>query len=97
AARGLMSVPEDEQRLRSIVDATWIISENWLNYIEFHDGKLTPESILAGYHQILEILRPYLCADIQQITRESYLTIQQMTPYPQRLSQPAQYPISVTS
>jgi AcrR family transcriptional regulator len=82
SAGGLMSIPEDAQRLRSIVDATWIISENWLNYIEFHDGKLTAESILAGYYQILEVLRPYLCADPQQITRESYLTIQQMTPYP---------------
>jgi AcrR family transcriptional regulator len=82
SARGLMSIPEDGQRLRSIVDVTWIISENWLNYIEFQDGKVAVEAILAGYSQILEVLRPYLCADPQQITRESYLTIQQFAPHP---------------
>jgi len=82
AARGLMSIPEDAKRLHSIVDATWIISENWLNYIEFHDRELTVEAIIEGYYEILEVLRPYLCADPQQITRESYLTIQQMAPQP---------------
>jgi AcrR family transcriptional regulator len=82
AARQLMSIPEDAQRLRSIVDATWIISENWLNYIEFHDGKLTVESILEGYYRILEVLRPYLLSDPKQITSETYLTLQQLTPTP---------------
>ncbi|MEJ1964705.1 MAG: TetR/AcrR family transcriptional regulator [Gammaproteobacteria bacterium] len=76
AARGLMSVPEDSKRLRSIVDVTWILSENWLNYVEFHDRPLTVESILEGYYEILEVLRPYLNADPHEITRESYLTIQ---------------------
>jgi AcrR family transcriptional regulator len=80
AARQLMSIPEDAQRLRSIVDATWIISENWLNYIEFHDGTLSVESILEGYYRILEVLRPYLLSDPKQITRESYLTLQQLEP-----------------
>jgi AcrR family transcriptional regulator len=88
AARGLMSIPEDQRRLRSIVDVTWIISENWLNYIELHDRKLTVEAILAGYYEILEVLRPYLCSDPQQITRESYLTIQQMAPQPPTSHQP---------
>jgi AcrR family transcriptional regulator len=86
SARNLMSIPEDAQRLRSIVDATWIISENWLNYIEFHDRKVTAESILAGYYQILEVLRPYLCADPREITRESYPTIQQMAPVAARVT-----------
>jgi AcrR family transcriptional regulator len=82
SARSLMSIPEDPQRLRSIVDTTWIISETWLNYIEYDDRKVTAESILAGYNQILEVLRPYLCGDLREITRESYATIQQLTPLP---------------
>lgn len=101
SARGLMSIPEDAQRLRSIVDATWIISENWLNYIEFDDRKVTPESILAGYYQILEVLRPYLCGDPREITRESYLTIQQMTPNSAAAhaltGQATQHPVTVAS
>lgn len=80
--RGLMRIPEDAQRLRSIVDVTWIVSENWLNYLEYHDRAVTPEAILAGYYEILEVLRPYLCADPQQITQESYLTIERLASQP---------------
>jgi AcrR family transcriptional regulator len=80
AARGLMTLPGDARQLRSIVDVTWIISENWLNYVEYDDGKPTVDAILAGYYEILEVLRPWLSADPVQITRESYLTIQALAP-----------------
>jgi AcrR family transcriptional regulator len=80
AAHGLLCLPEDERRLRSIVDVTWIISENWLNHIESQGKQLTLESILAGYYEILEVLRPYLNGDPQDITRESYLTVRQLAP-----------------
>lgn len=74
--RGLMRIPADARRVRSIVDVTWIVSENWLNYLDYHDRELTVEAILAGYYEILEVLRPYLCADPQQITQASYMTIE---------------------
>ena len=80
AAHGHLSIPEDDGRLRSIVDITWIISENWLNHIESQGKKLTVESILAGYYEILEVLRPYLTGDPRDITRESYLTVRQLAP-----------------
>ena len=80
AARGLMTIPADARQLRSIVDVTWIISENWLNYVEYDDGEPTVDAILAGYYEILEVLRPWLSADPVQITRESYLTIQALAP-----------------
>jgi AcrR family transcriptional regulator len=76
---GLMRLPEDAQRLRSIIDITWIVSENWLNYLDYHDREVTTEAILAGYDEMLEVLRPYLCADPQQITQESYLAIERLT------------------
>ena len=78
AHQGLMRLPEDTRRLRSIVDITWIISENWLNYLEFHDRELTAEAVAAGYDEILEVLRPYLCADPQQITSDAHLTIERL-------------------
>lgn len=78
AEHGLMRIPDDEHRLRSIVDATWILSDNWINYLEFHDREVTIEAILEGYYEVLEVLRPYLCADPQQITQESYRTIERM-------------------
>jgi AcrR family transcriptional regulator len=80
AARGLMTIPEDARRLRSIVDVTWILSENWLNYVECDEGKPTVDAILTGYYEILEVLRPWLSADPVQITRESFLTIQALAP-----------------
>ena len=77
-ARGLMRFPPDPRRLRSIVDVTWIVNENWLNYMDYHDRQVTVEAMLEGYAEILEVLRPYLCADPQQITQESYLTIERL-------------------
>jgi AcrR family transcriptional regulator len=82
ATQGLMRLPADDRRLRSIIDVTWIISENWLNYLEYHDRELTAEAVIAGYNEILEVLRPYLCADPQQITQESYRTIERLTARP---------------
>src|SRR5450432_3075338 len=31
-ARGLMRFPSDPRRMRAIIDVTWIVNENWLNY-----------------------------------------------------------------
>ena len=77
-SRGLMRFPPDPRRLRAIIDVTWIVNENWLNYMDYHDREVTVEAMLEGYSEILEVLRPYLCADLQQITRESYLTIERL-------------------
>ena len=77
--RGLMRLPAEPRRLRSIVDITWIISENWLNYVEYHDRELTLEAVAAGYDEILEVLRPYLVADLQRVTSESYSTLERLT------------------
>jgi len=77
-AAGFMRFPPDPKRLRSIIDVTWIINENWLNYMDYHDREVTVEAMLEGYGETLEILRPYLCTDLQQITRESYHTIERL-------------------
>jgi AcrR family transcriptional regulator len=82
ADRNLLRLPPDARRLRSIVDVTWIISENWLNYAEYHDREVTAETVLDGYYEILEVLRPYLCADPRQITRQSHDTIERLTALP---------------
>jgi AcrR family transcriptional regulator len=77
-SRGLMRFPPDPRRLRSIIDVTWIVNENWLNYMDYHAREVTVEAMLEGYTEILEVLRPYLCADPQQITQESYHTIERL-------------------
>ena len=80
AGRGLMRLPHDARRLRAIVEVTWIMSENWVNYIEYQDREMDAATILEGYAAILEVLRPYLCADPQQITAESSCTIERLAP-----------------
>jgi AcrR family transcriptional regulator len=82
AARGLMRLPQDAGRLRSILEVTWILSENWVNYIEHQDREMGAATIFEGYAAILEVLRPYLCADPQQITAESCCTIERLVPRP---------------
>jgi AcrR family transcriptional regulator len=77
-ARGLMKLPQDPRRLRAIIDVTWIVNENWLNYMDYHDREVTVETMLEGYGETLEVLRPYLCADPQQITQESYQLIERL-------------------
>ena len=75
---GLMKFPSDRRRLRAIIDVTWIVNENWLNYMDYHDREVTVEAMLEGYAEILEVLRPYLCSDPQQITQESFHTIERL-------------------
>jgi AcrR family transcriptional regulator len=77
-AAGLMRFPPDPKRLRSIIDITWIVNENWLNYMDYHDREVTVEVMLEGYAETLEVLRPYLCADPAQLTQESYHTIERL-------------------
>jgi AcrR family transcriptional regulator len=77
-SHGLMRFPADRRRLRAIIDVTWIVNENWLNYMDYHDRDITVDAMLEGYSEILEVLRPYLCADLQQITQESYHTIERL-------------------
>jgi len=80
ARRGLMSLPSDPRRLRSIVEVTWILSENWVNYTEYQDRDITVSTIQEGYHGILEVLRPCLRVDPQRITEESSGTIARLVP-----------------
>ncbi len=82
AHRGLMRLPSDPRRLRSIIEVTWILSENWVNYTECQERELCAETIQEGYHGILEVLRPCLCDDPQRITQQSSCAIEQMMPQP---------------
>jgi AcrR family transcriptional regulator len=91
-AGGHMRFPPDPKRLRSIIDVTWIVNENWLNYMDYHDREVTVEAMLEGYAETLEVLRPYLCADLQQLTQESYHTIERLAA---RAAADAEAPVAV--
>jgi AcrR family transcriptional regulator len=84
--RGLMRLPRDARRLRSIVEVTWILSENWVNYVEYQDREMSAAAIQEGYADILEVLRPYLSADPQQLTAESCCAIARLVVPQQQLA-----------
>ena len=51
--------------------STWIISDHWRNSQEFAGQTLDENSVLDGYHLILDILRPYFVGDQDSIVEES--------------------------
>ena len=69
---------KDDTSLNYLVVSTWIISDNWLNYIEFRNIEQSLEKILGGYELILEIMRPYFSAPWDDVHRESLETIRKM-------------------
>lgn len=72
---GELGLNHDRNLISSMVHSTWIISDNWLNSQEFLGRQLDEQSVLAGYHLILDILRPYFIGDQDQIMVESRAAI----------------------
>lgn len=72
---GALRLGGDRDLIRSLVHSTWIISDNWLNSQEFAGRTLDEVSVLAGYHLILDILRPYFVGDQEDIVQESRAAI----------------------
>jgi len=75
---GLMRFPPDPKRLRSIIDVTWIVNENWLNYMDYHDREVTVEVMLEVSNDVGTEDFEGLGVSLQQITRESYHTIERL-------------------
>ncbi len=66
---------KNESMIQSLIVSTWIISDNWLNYIEFKKIEPTQEKILDGYETLLEILRPYFVEPWEEVRAESLAAI----------------------
>lgn len=72
---GALRMNGDRELISSLVHSTWIISDNWLNSQELLGGHLDDQAVLAGYHLILDILRPYFVGDQSRIVDESRTAI----------------------
>ncbi len=72
---GELQLRGDRHLIRSLVNSTWIISDNWLNSLEFAGQTLDEDSVLNGYHLIQDILRPYFVGDQDSIVAESRAAI----------------------
>ncbi len=76
--RGVMDFGPDSDKLRPVVVATWIISDNWPNFVEFSGEEFDADAICRGYDMILHMLSPYITIDFRDVTRSSHETIHAM-------------------
>ena len=78
AEQGVMDFGPDPALIRPVVIATWIISDNWPNFVEFEGRPFDAGAICRGYDLILHILSPYITVDFRDVTRTSHATIHAM-------------------
>lgn len=68
----------DPSTIRSLVIATWIISDNWPNFVEFQGEDFDAKAICQGYDMILHVLGPQITVDLGAVTKTSHQTIHEM-------------------
>ena len=56
----VLSKPKDAETIQALVTAIWIISENWLAFLELEGINVDQKNIRAGADLIMRIFRPYM-------------------------------------
>lgn len=77
--QGIMRFGPDPEQVRPLVLATWIISDNWRNFVEFQGRNFDADAICQGYDMVLHILEPYIAVDFSAATRTSHATIRDLS------------------
>jgi AcrR family transcriptional regulator len=72
---GILNLCGRRSLIRSLVQSTWIISDNWLNSADFLGREISMESVMSGYELILDIFRPYFASGEHQVINESRAAI----------------------
>ncbi len=57
---GVLLGPNDPKTLKNLVTASWIVSDNWINYVSVESTALYPDCVNAGYELVIDLFRPYL-------------------------------------
>ncbi len=52
--------PKDPRTLKNLVKASWIVSDNWINYVSVDSTAAYPACVHDGYQLVLDLFRPYL-------------------------------------
>ena len=71
----VLDFKSNDSMINSLIVSTWIISDNWLNYIEFKKYEATSEKILEGYVMMIDIFRPYFTQPWDEVLSESLAAI----------------------
>lgn len=72
---GVLNLGGNRALIKSLVQSTWIISDNWLNSAEFLGRAISADSVMSGYELILDIFRPYFGVGENKIIDESRAAI----------------------
>jgi AcrR family transcriptional regulator len=76
--KGLMDFGSDLSKVRSLVISSWIISDNWPNFVEFSGRELNADAICEGYDLVLHVIGPFITEDFRSVSRASHDTIRKM-------------------
>lgn len=60
AKAGLIKRPQPPASLESVLQITWLITDQWVPYLYMHDRAIDEANIGEGYQLILQVLQPYL-------------------------------------
>jgi len=60
AEANILRQPQDDETTPTLVNAVWIVSENWLAFLELEGKSISQKNVQAGTNLILQIMRPYL-------------------------------------
>ena len=52
--------PKDAKILKNLVKVSWIVSDNWINYVSVDSTAVYPDCVNEGYELIIDLFRPYL-------------------------------------
>lgn len=54
--------PRNRRTLENLVKLSWILSDNWINYISVDVTDVYPDCVNEGYELLIDLFRPYLSA-----------------------------------
>jgi AcrR family transcriptional regulator len=63
--------PRDAKTLKNLVKASWIVSDNWINYLSVDSTARYPDCVDEGYELVIDLFRPYLSPKTLSILNRS--------------------------
>jgi len=63
--------PKDPRVLENLVKASWIVSDNWINYLSVDSSAVYPDCVKEGYELMLDLFRAYLSPATLAVLRDA--------------------------
>ncbi len=72
-ANGVLTGPRDAKTLENVVKLSWILSDNWINYVSVDNTVAYPDCVSEGYELLIDLFRPYLSPHTLDVLERSEL------------------------